>query len=258
MKHKLLSILTLFAAFAALLSLPQVRVAAQAEPPPVVAIDAGHGGSEYGGAHYDKAGNVDLYEKTANLNVARLLAAKLRVVGYVVILTRASDSQVNVPATDRNGNGVVDTDDDLQARVDIANAAHADILVSLHHDSRTYDTAYNDATVYYCAECAHVADSMRLGQSISDALHDTYTLYGWQIPSRGIVPDKTLGKPSGHLYLLGPHNWRITRPSQMPGVLVEPLFLTNDYAYALETAPGGYDVMADAYYRGIVNYFSGK
>ncbi len=255
MKHKLMVVLTLLAALAALLSLPQAQVNAQATPPRVVAIDPGHGGSEYGGAHYNKQSYVDLYEKTANLKVALLLAARLRAAGYIVALTRATDSQVNIPRTDRNGNGVIDTDDDLQARVDIANAAKADILVSLHHDSRTYNTAYDNATVYYCAECGHVYNSVQLGLSISAAFSETYALHGWHIPTRGVIPDNTLGKPSGHLYLLGPHNWRIKRPSAMPGVLVEPLFLTNDYAYALETAPGGYEVMADAYYLGITNYF---
>lgn len=255
LKSKVIALLILTTAFAAILSLPQSSVIAQAEQPPIVAIDAGHGGSEYGGAHYNKLGKVDLYEKTANLNVALLLAQKLRAAGYLVVLTRNSDSQVNIPRIDRNGNKVIDTDDDLQARVDIANAAHADILVSLHHDSRTYNPAYDNTTVYYCAECAHVSESARLGLSISAAFSQTFALHGWKIPSRGIVPDNTLGKPSGHLYLLGPHNWRIKRPSAMPGVLVEPLFLTNDYAYSLETAPGGYNVMADAYYLGIVNYF---
>lgn len=225
----------------------------------IVAIDPGHGGKETGGAHTNKkTGKVDLWEKDANLTVAKLLAAKLRAADYVVVLTRDSDSAVNVPATDRNGNKVIDNDDDLQARVDIANAARADVLVSLHNDSRSYSPATNNATVYYCAECEQASASLQLGLSISVALSQTYALHGWQIPSRGVVPDRTLGKPSGHLYLLGPRNWRITRPSLMPAVLVEPLFLTNAYAYGLESAAGGEQVLADAYYLGITNYFDNK
>ncbi len=257
MQAKLTSF-ALLAALCGLLLLPTTSAANYDNPAPahhIVALDPGHGGRETGGAHVNKQGKVDLYEKTANLAVARLLAANLRDAGYIVVMTRNADTGVNVPTTDRNGNGVIDTDDDLQARVDIANAAHADILLSLHHDSRTYAPATDMSTVYYCPACAQAAPSYLLARSVSLALSQTFALHGWQIPTRGVIPDSTLGKPSGHLYLLGPHNWRIKRPSTMPGALAEPLFLTNDYAYQLETAPGGYQVLADAYYLGITNYF---
>ena len=63
--------------------------------------------------------------------------------GYKVIMTRETDTAVNVDGKDVNGDGRTaahdppgsdhnETLDELQARINICNAANADLLVSMH------------------------------------------------------------------------------------------------------------------------------
>jgi N-acetylmuramoyl-L-alanine amidase len=76
-----------------------------------VVIDPGHGGSNTGAA-----GVVEgLYEKRLTLAIARALAKRLEAAGVAVTLTRSDDRYVS-----------------LRERVRVANAAGADLFVSLH------------------------------------------------------------------------------------------------------------------------------
>jgi len=78
---------------------------------PRVVLDPGHGGSNTGAA-----GVVEgLYEKRLTLALAREVAALLRASGVDVVLTRTDDRYVS-----------------LRERVRIANAAGAEVFVSLH------------------------------------------------------------------------------------------------------------------------------
>src|SRR5438067_12563105 len=103
------------------------RVLFRSTAPVSFAVDPGHGGKETGAV--SRSG---LAEKDVNLRIGLKLAGLLRAGSYVPVLTRDCDRQVNTAGQDLNANGVVDVDDDLQARVDAANAAHADIVVSIH------------------------------------------------------------------------------------------------------------------------------
>jgi N-acetylmuramoyl-L-alanine amidase len=94
------------AAFVCVLSL----VALQPARARVVAVDAGHGGADHGA----RAAS-GLLEKDVVLGVSLALAAELRKRGHRVILTRDGDAFV-----------------DLARRTDIANAARADLFVSIH------------------------------------------------------------------------------------------------------------------------------
>ena len=68
---------------------------------------------------YQAGGRVELVEKDVNLAIALFLADELREAGYQRVLTRTTDTRVNEPPVDRNGDGRIDDDDDLQARVDV-------------------------------------------------------------------------------------------------------------------------------------------
>ncbi|HEX9015309.1 MAG TPA: LysM peptidoglycan-binding domain-containing protein, partial [Chloroflexota bacterium] len=87
----------------------------------LVVLDPGHGGTEIGAAHIYPDG-VAILEKDINLKIAMKTADLLRRAGRQVILTRTTDTQVNNPPKDLTGDGRMTLDDDLQARVDIANA----------------------------------------------------------------------------------------------------------------------------------------
>src|SRR3989344_8069446 len=87
MKWKLLVLLFLFPLFS------QTVYAAKPIPPaPVpnsVCIDAGHGGTDIGTI------NNDLSEKDVNLDVAKLLEAKLLLTGYTAFMTRRGDETLS-------------------------------------------------------------------------------------------------------------------------------------------------------------------
>lgn len=188
---------------------------------PLVVLDAGHGGPETGARSSD-----GLLEKDTNLVITLAAAAHLRAAGVAVLLTRSVDSAVNRAETDVNGDGTVDVDDDLQARVDLANHAGAWLLVSIHNNALS-DAHVHGTTTYYCAARPFASTSHGLAATLQAHVLRALQGAGFATFDRHVRDDPELHKPGGHLYLLGPPNKRIARPSQMPGALVETLFLSN-------------------------------
>lgn len=95
----------------------------------VIVIDAGHGGKDPGSSGASTA------EKDVTLAAAKALKAKLEKSGrYTVVMTRQSDTFVP-----------------LEARVQIARRADADLFISLHADSGP-DAATRGASVYTLSE----------------------------------------------------------------------------------------------------------
>ena len=87
------------------------------EPPPKprfhVVLDPGHGGRDPGAIGFSGG-----REKTVNLQVSRLIAARLRAAGVQVTMTRTGDSFV-----------------DLNDRPAVGNRLRADLFVSVHADA---------------------------------------------------------------------------------------------------------------------------
>ena len=92
---------------------------------------------------------------------------------------------------------------------------------------------------------------------------------GWQIPDRGVQPDTGLGSVSdpgsalaakaeayGHLLLLGPVDpGFFSTPSEMPGALIEPLFITDPFESSIADSTHGQEVIAGAIVRAVEQYF---
>ena len=92
-----------------------------------IVIDPGHGGNDHGTTGIAK----NTAEKTINLLTAELLTSKLRSAGAEVILTRESDTYV-----------------ELRKRVSIATQNTADAFISIHYDA-TEQSSVNGFTTYY-------------------------------------------------------------------------------------------------------------
>jgi N-acetylmuramoyl-L-alanine amidase len=221
-------------------------------PVPLVLIDPGHGGKETGAV---SAGGME--EKDVNLAIALQVAARLRADGVLAILTRGRDTAVSTTGRDVNGDGVVDNDDDLQMRVDQANAAGAWVLVSIHNNAQPGDPATRGTTTYYCMDRPFAAESRRLAEALHTHLLTAIADAGYSTVDRHVRDDAELRKPEGHLYLLGPHNKRITRPSTMPGALGETLFLSNPADAAQLARPEMISALARGYAEGIEAYLAG-
>ena len=76
---------------------------------------------------------------------------------------------------------------------------------------------------------------------------------GYTSQNRGVKTDQSTGR--GQFYLLGTGGY-ITRPSRMPAVIGEGLFISNPNEAALLKKPEFLDVLAKAYAGAIVTFLT--
>lgn len=97
------------------------------------------------------------------------------------------------------------------------------------------DTSAGGAETSYDAVRPFASANEPLAQLLQSDILACIQAAGWRIPDRGVRSDEnqgsaTPGAPAGwhRLFLLGPalQGWN-DHPSQMPGAVVEPLFVTN-------------------------------
>ncbi|MDP2660599.1 MAG: N-acetylmuramoyl-L-alanine amidase, partial [Dehalococcoidia bacterium] len=224
---------------------------------PLVGIIAGHGGPDSGAVHRDAQGQVDLKEKDLTLAVALKVRQLLEARGFGVVLDRERDTAVNARGADLNGDGTVDDADEIQARLDRLNAAGADLLISIHFNGFDSPTV-RGTTTYYCPDRPFASENRRLAGLVHKALVSRLQSIGAQVADKGVQDDAVLGKPSGHLMTLGPATPQIARPGVMPGVLVEPLFLTNEYEAGLLRDQGTQEAIAQGLAQAIEAYLAPK
>lgn len=157
-----------------------------------VTLDAGHGGEDSGTVGLE----LKVKEKDLNLRVTQALQKELERAGALVTLTRRGDQQVaaeDAPA-----------DQELQARVEIAERSRSQVFISIHHNARP-----------------DVKDGR-----ISHGTHVYYFFPSGRGLAQAIAPPlaRAIGEP-GWMHL-----WRsfaVIRHSSMPAVLVECNFLSN-------------------------------
>ncbi len=224
-----------------------------------VFLDPGHGGPDPGviGA---SVGGRPVEEKEVALAVALDLAARLRSDGYRVVLSRTADTSVVRLPPGTTTETTQEVDRDLEARVRCANAAHAAVLLSIHMDGYDDPSVGGTETVYDPSR-PFAARSLRLARDLQSAL------VSWlHRPDRGVIPDEQLNAPTlsdradqyGHLLILGPPEpGYLDQASQMPGVLVEPLFLTQPHEAALAASATGQQEIAAALAAGLERFLGG-
>ncbi len=238
-----------------LASIPVVATVAQAPVQPVAAknrkkiivIDAGHGGKDPG-AHGGKS-----LEKNINLAAAKALRAALEKTGrYTVIMTRDTDSFVDLPA-----------------RVRIARSANADLFISLHSDSGG-DGNTRGASIYTlsdsgterAAKKALVKGDWSQGEPPADAIVSRILIDLTQRATKNrsatfaqLVMDniddsmpllKSSQRQAGFVVLLAP---------DVPAVLLEMGFVNNPQDEALLNDAGHRAVMMGQVARAINKYF---
>jgi len=226
-----------------------------------VFIDPGHGGLDPGVVGMN--GGHQVLEKDVALAVGTRLAALLRDSGYRVVMSRTMDSSVTILGTNDTVTGALTgtaEHRDLVTRAACANAAGASVLVSIHFNAFE-DPGVGGTETFYDAERPFAAENKRLATDLQSAL-----VAGLGTSDRGIWTDDQLGAPTltasgslyGHLIELGPAatGW-VDNPSQMPGALVEPLFLTNAFEARLASSSSGRQQVAAALKTGLENYLAG-
>jgi hypothetical protein len=87
---------------------------------------------------------------------------------------------------------------------------------------------------------------------------------GWAIPDDGVSSDVNLGGAAltgaaasyDHLLLLGPaETGYFSTPSQMPGALIEPLFITDPFEGSIAANTTGQHVIAAGLVHAVEQYF---
>jgi len=157
----------------------------------LIALEAGHGGSGAGAR-----GHLGTNEKTINLAAVTALRRVLEQRGAHAVLVRPGDSSPT-----------------LQARVDKANAAEADLFVSIHANAagnaRGYLAVSGTSTYYKDKHCRLLAD---------------------------LVYRKLLGLGWGEFGVVGNFSYYPLQNTRMPAILIEQAFMSNpaDEAKLLE------------------------
>ena len=124
------------------------------------------------------------------------------------------------------------------SRVRLAGAVDGDLFISIHNNGSPHP-AQSGTEIWYCGEHRYGAESARLAELVLDAAVQGLKDYGYETVRRGTQEDSTVHNSAGFCQFL------VTREVQMPAVLTEILFLTNDADAAVLKDPLAREAVAD-------------
>jgi N-acetylmuramoyl-L-alanine amidase len=221
-----------------------------------VFLDAGHGGIDPGGVGTTENDST-VYEGDETLPVELDAMSILRENGFRVVVSRTGETTVLRLGASDVDNGVLTLQgahDDVAARAQCADDAHADVLVGIYYNAGSSSAEAGSITAYDAARSFSSANS-KLADLIQRDVLAGMNAQGWGIPNDGVQTDGTLGSldgsPSGgglaeqaaaygHLMELGPAMAGFfTTPSTMPGAIVEPLYLTDPFEGSIAASANG-------------------
>ena len=236
-------------------------------------LDAGHGGIDPGGIGVTTTGQ-SVAEAGVNLAVELEAASALRSHGYRVVVSRTSNSTVVRLTAPDVSSGVLSlqgSHDDVAARAQCANLAHADVLVGIYMNSSASAGAAGSVALYD-ADRPFSSQSLELAQLLQAHVLFAMDTAGWQIPDGGVQTDagfgSSVGDPAagglaqlaasyGHLMLIGPAMAGFfSTPSAMPGAVLEPLYLTDPFEGSIAATSADQQVIASAISLAIEQYLT--
>lgn len=170
-----------------------------------IVLDPGHIGQSLKGRGADwKRGPTGLWEGDVNLRVANYLREFLSEAGANVLLTREKNEPRDIPDAE-----------DLADRARIANAARADLLLSIHHNG-VEKPEPNFTTVFYHGDGTRSPASLAAARQILYGLNDALRLE--KLTEIPLWSDLQIAERSG---------FGVLRLSEGPAVLSEASFHTN-------------------------------
>jgi N-acetylmuramoyl-L-alanine amidase len=215
-----------------------------------IVIDPGHGGKDFGAPGAIKG----VFEKDITLAIGKKLAAKIREsLNCEVIMTRSTDRYLT-----------------LEERTAIANTKNADLFISVHTNAARNAGAYgietyflnlatDDESIMVAArenatstknisdlqsiltdlmQNAKINESSRLAASVQDIMCNHMSVKYSNIKNKGV-------KKAPFYVLLG---------AQMPSILVETSFISNERECARLASPEYQDRICDAIIAGVGRY----
>jgi N-acetylmuramoyl-L-alanine amidase len=238
-----------------------------------VFLDAGHGGLDPGGVGETESGQ-QIEESHVNLPIELDAMALLRNEGFRVVVSRTEDTTVvKLGAGDTDGQLLTlqGSHDDVAARDVCANKAGADLLVGIYMDAGGSSQNAGSLTTYDASRSFSAAN-LKFATLLQNDVLDAMNNEGWSIPNDGVVSDATEGSAVGdpadgglaaesanynHLLLLGPASpGFFSTPSEMPGAVIEPLFLTDPFEGSIADSSADQQVVAKGIAKAIAQYFA--
>ena len=217
---------------------------------------------QYGNEFGAISANGRLIEKNMTLEVAKVAAGDLRQMGYRVFLTRTTDRHVNTPPRDWNHDGVVNAADELVARNVFANRHHANVFVAIHFDGSTI-TSIRGTHGFYCPSRPFWPQSRRLADLITASLVSNIRRTGYDDVDGGVATDVSDIVPQEWpnypwFLTLGPNRPHRVIATNMPGALIETLYISNLRDDAAMGKPAIVAAIGRGYADGIKAYFHGR
>jgi N-acetylmuramoyl-L-alanine amidase len=219
-----------------------------------VFLDAGHGGPDPGAVGETESG-ATIYEKNITLPVELDTAALLRADGYRVVVSRTTGGPVAIIGPGDISEGVY-TDAGAHREVaerDVcANLAKASVLIGIYFDAGASSENAGSITAYD-PDRPFAAANLRLAKLLQKTVLGDMNAQGWQIPNGGVNSSVFEGGPAlteaaaeyDHLLLLGPAKAGFfSTPSEMPGAVIEPLFITDPFEGSIAASANGQHIIA--------------
>jgi len=180
-----------------------------------IIIDPGHGGHDVG---TQSTGKPRYQEKSLNLVTAQFVKSYLQQMGYRVLMTREDDRFIS-----------------LEKRTKMANEQKPVLFVSIHYNSAPSAEAQGIEVFYYQSQenKMRTNKSKKLAQAILQ-----YTLIETHAKSRGVKQG----------------NFAVIRETNMPAILIEGGFLTNESEMQKIKDPAYLKKMAKGIVEGINEY----
>jgi N-acetylmuramoyl-L-alanine amidase len=218
-----------------------------------IVIDAGHGGNDPGAI-----GRSDLQEKDVNLDIAKRLSSLLKSKGVEVVMSRAQDKFIPLPA-----------------RIEIANNSGSDLFISIHsnanharslkgfevyyissgaNDSKRALNAAKNATLDLDSACL-ASNSLNLKAILWDMLYTFDRAESIEL-SRAICRSMDNNSDTKILGIKGA-NFEVLRGVRMPAVLIETGFLSNRDEERMLRNSYYRQKIAEAIIQGIGDYAKG-
>lgn len=184
----------------------------------IIYVDPGHGGIDPGTIY------KDIYEKDINLDICLKLKKELENIGATVYLTRYGDYDLSTPNTSTRKKS------DLNNRVRLINDSKSDMYISIHLNATSSKT-WHGAQVFYDdvnEENKKIATIMQ--EELKNNLNTT----------REIDEISTM---------------LLNRKVNVPGVLIEVGFLSNDNERYLLKQDSYQEKISKTIVNGVIKYF---
>ncbi|MGO9557980.1 MAG: N-acetylmuramoyl-L-alanine amidase family protein [Acidimicrobiales bacterium] len=237
-----------------------------------VFLDAGHGGLDPGAVGTTESGKT-IYEANETLPVELDAAELLRAQGFTVVVSRTSASTVLRLGSRDVSEGVLSltgAHNEVAARDICANQAHADLLVGIYFDASDSSATAGSLTVYDAAR-SFSASNRRFARLLQSTVLGDMNAQGWEIPNDGVETDAGYGSSNGsvadgglaaksaeydHVMLIGPAMaGYFSTPSEMPGAVIEPLYITDPFEGSIAASAHDQLVMANGIASAVEKYF---